>query len=674
MWTIALLVACLPCAAQFHCDVSLRNLPTNYTIKSQPETDSTCLAVVRDAWGRTVKDLTKEHFSIRHNGDTAQIVRVAELEQLDNVELRVVFVIDNSKSMVPRLQRVLADMDTILAHLHENASISVVSFHVQPIILNGQTLNVRTTPFLRNKNKIREIYTNIMKNHMTHSTYLYDAVYAASSILKEKPTMVQGREVKTYVILFSDGKDIGSEVSSEESLNQVYTGGNAPVFYTIDYFRQSNAFLKSLAAKTKGQYYTAQDSYNFTGLLANLARDTYSMGYRISFQWHIPPTIVVTDIPKKLAVSKNTVNEAFPLLSYIFFDEKSAAIPRQYHMLTQRETRDFTTATLPPDAMTYYYHTLNIIGYRMTTLPDATLTLTGCNADTGAEKNDTALARQRAETIAAYFTNVWNIAPERLRIEARNLPALPSRSTDEEAHSENRRVEITSDTWDIIKPIVFRKTSYELNNDTTTALLRALIDSSPYEARSCVWTLQHGDTVLWKTDALNGTISETQLPWSTVLSTYTPTSGDTLVMKVQAVSTLGDTTQQQHAIVTTVDADTGTIHSIRDKISLVLFDFNKADVNPYNTRIIREFVYPHVKSSSSVVVKGYTDNVGSAESNINLSEKRAISVGSIIRSALSVHQISMHGRGEFSPLFSNKTPEGRFYNRTVIIFIETPVE
>lgn len=671
---ISFLIIGLPCLAQQIHTITLRNVPTTYSVKSQSETDSTCLAVVRDKWGRTVKDLNQTHFSVVRSGDTAQILNVVPLEQVDEVDLRVVFVIDNSKSMIPRLKQVLADMDTILAALNDNAAISVVSFHLQPIILNGQALNVRTTPFLRNKEKVKEIYTDIMKNRMTHSTYLYDAVYAASSILKEKPTMVRGREVKTYVILFSDGKDIGSEVSSNESLDQVYTGGNAPIFYTIDYYRQSNAFLKSLAAKTKGQYYTAQNSYDFTGLLANLARDTYSMGYRIFFRWYTPPTIAITDTPRELVVSENTVNEAFPLLTYVFFNENSATIPKRYSLLSQNDAQNFSTTSLPPDAMTYYYNLLNIIGYRMNALPNAVLTLTGCNADTGREKNDTALARRRAEVVAHYLTNVWHIDPKRLQVEARNLPAVPSRSTEEEAQSENRRVEIASDTWEIVKPIVFQKTSHDIRNTDNAAILRALVDSPPNGAQSCTWRLLHGTKVLWSASALQGNTSELQLPWQQVLSAYSPVSGDTLIVEVQAVSATGDTATQQRTFMATVTTDTEKMRSIRDKVSLVLFDFNKADVNTYNLRIMREFVYPRLQSSSSVVIKGYTDNVGSAESNINLSERRAISVGTLIRSALSVHQLSMHGRGELSPIFANNTPEGRFYNRTVVIFIETPVE
>lgn len=653
--------------------LSLRNLPPMYKLNVRPENDTSCIALVRDGRGERVRDLDKSNFAISREGREGRVVRVMPLEAADDIDLRVVLVIDNSKSMIPRLEKVLSDMDSLMAELSANAEISVVSFNLQPMILNGQQLNVRTTPFIRNKEKVRQIYTDIMRNKMTNSTYLYDAVYAASTILKEKPTMMHGREIRTYVILFSDGKDIGSEVSANESLDQVYTGGNAPVFFTIDYFRQSNSFLKSLAQKTGGKYYASKKSDDFAELLATVARDTYSSGYRVIFNWKNPPVITITQAPQTVAVTQTIVNEAFPLLTYVFFQENSASIPNRYRLLSEEDTATFDYRALPPDAMVYYYNMLNIIGRRMQATPQATITITGCNANTDNEQNNLALSQQRADTVAAYLRRVWNIAPERIIVENRNLPVTPSRNTDEAARSENRRVEINSDTWDIIKPVVFKTTTYERSDTDTVSVIRGLVDAEG-GVRECEGRLLHDTTVIWQEAAHDIATPELTLPWAGIFSRYIPANGDTLRLVLQAVSRSGDTATAQRFIIPVVTVVAGKVQTTRDKISLLLFDFNKADINPYNFKIMKEFVYPHLRSGSTVVVKGFTDNVGNPEININLSEKRAVAIGTSIRTTVPVQHLQMHGLGELSPIFSNSLPEGRFYNRTVVVLIDSPIE
>ena len=42
--------------------------------------------------------------------------------------------------------------------------------------------------------------------------------------------------------------------------------------------------------------------------------------------------------------------------------------------------------------------------------------------------------------------------------------------------------------------------------------------------------------------------------------------------------------------------------------------------------------------------------------------------------ALGIAGASVAGIGEQDPLYDNALPEGRFYNRTVDIVVETPVE
>lgn len=73
---------------------------------------------------------------------------------------------------------------------------------------------------------------------------------------------------------------------------------------------------------------------------------------------------------------------------------------------------------------------------------------------------------------------------------------------------------------------------------------------------------------------------------------------------------------------------------------------------------------------TTVQVIGHTDNVGDAGYNQILSEQRASSVASILRSGgVAAGRIGTSGRGENEPKASNLSPEGRAQNRRVEIIV-----
>jgi outer membrane protein OmpA-like peptidoglycan-associated protein len=105
-----------------------------------------------------------------------------------------------------------------------------------------------------------------------------------------------------------------------------------------------------------------------------------------------------------------------------------------------------------------------------------------------------------------------------------------------------------------------------------------------------------------------------------------------------------------------------------DRYGLILFDFDRADLNESNRRIA-EFIRGRIKPSATVSVTGHTDRVGEADHNLKLSQDRA----STVAAALGTPGATIAGEGESSPLYDNNLPEGRFYSRTVSIVVETPV-
>jgi OOP family OmpA-OmpF porin len=79
-----------------------------------------------------------------------------------------------------------------------------------------------------------------------------------------------------------------------------------------------------------------------------------------------------------------------------------------------------------------------------------------------------------------------------------------------------------------------------------------------------------------------------------------------------------------------------------------------------------------LKTHDKVVVEvaGHTDNVGSDEYNLQLSDRRAASVKSYLESqGITATRLTARGYGEAQPVASNDTAEGRALNRRVELIV-----
>ncbi len=103
----------------------------------------------------------------------------------------------------------------------------------------------------------------------------------------------------------------------------------------------------------------------------------------------------------------------------------------------------------------------------------------------------------------------------------------------------------------------------------------------------------------------------------------------------------------------------------------VLFDTNKAQLkNSALVSLQKLAAFSKLYPLRKVVVEGFTDSVGSASSNMILSENRANSVlTALIGMGLSASRISAVGYGEAHPISGNDTFTGRQLNRRVEIIV-----
>ena len=103
----------------------------------------------------------------------------------------------------------------------------------------------------------------------------------------------------------------------------------------------------------------------------------------------------------------------------------------------------------------------------------------------------------------------------------------------------------------------------------------------------------------------------------------------------------------------------------------LLFDFNESEIKPNNVSEITRLAQQLQKYNlDKVKVVGHTDNVGSAEYNLKLSEQRADKVAQIfITQRFNPQNIHIVGKGSEQPIVENDTEEHRAENRRVAIII-----
>jgi outer membrane protein OmpA-like peptidoglycan-associated protein len=389
----------------------------------------------------------------------------------------------------------------------------------------------------------------------------------------------------------------------------------------------------------------------------------------------------------EIRVEEFVSRRVVPLLVSVFFDEHSATLPERYERLASQDVANFEESSLAHRApLDVYYDLLNIIGLRMSHKAASTLTLTGCLGEVGmnpaSEENDSALALRRAETVRNYLRDTWGIAESRIAIKSRGLPAQPSLSQDALAKElntdaeENRRVEIESEDWDIIKPVAqddtLRVASYpEVIFKPSVSLLPPV---------SWELVVQQGirEGVLEGMRTL-GTFKDTgalpdEVRWK-ITSETAPQSG----VRVLGVFTATDATGARATASDSIDVRYLSIQQKRrerrgDKeysaFQLISFDYANPDPTPRHLQVIDEYVRPVVHDESLVRIIGRTDALGNAAANVRLSQSRAQAVSQLLGKGKRVVQ----GLGGKDVLHPSNTPEGRFYCRSVEILVETPVK
>lgn len=378
----------------------------------------------------------------------------------------------------------------------------------------------------------------------------------------------------------------------------------------------------------------------------------------------------------KFIVEEFISNRLDPLLNYIFFESNSSVLQAKYKRLTKLEAVNFSVEKelYSESTLGIYYNILNIIGSRLNKYPEAKLRLVGCNSGIEPEKGNKQLSKSRAEAVKQYLVDTWEINPDMIKIEAKDLPDKPSTPIEEtDKMQENMRVEIYSDKYEILSPVFTTDTIRAVNPPTVR--FRPEIDAEAGLKEWKVTAYQNPEFINYQASGGMEAIPN-QLDWVFANDQKTiPRQQKMLNYKVEVKDTKGKAAQSDEKklpveVITIEKKRTDRIGDMEiDKFSLILFDFDKSDIAGGNKKIT-DFIKSRIKPESSMEILGYTDRTGDDIYNKSLSLRRSettkLSIGRADAGAV--------GIGEEELLYDNDIPEGRFYCRTVNIIVKTPVK
>lgn len=371
---------------------------------------------------------------------------------------------------------------------------------------------------------------------------------------------------------------------------------------------------------------------------------------------------------EEIDIVETVVTQTFPLLPYYFFDEKSAELPNKYK--SSETTRDFSEQNLKKETMNIYYNSLDIIGSRLRASNEIVRIVghsDGKEFDSLEKRLE--LAKLRAFSVAEYLNKRWNIPTRRLIVEAKDLPLTPTSSVYKEANEENRRVEIISTSSMITAPVVHRDflEYYSQSSKIDVSLEMANAESALIEINSDSAAIIKNQL----SDLNEKSVVKTQL-----------------ILNQDIINSLAIAEKHNsNSLYINLSNSQGSenyklpfkVNLIKEqfeigRLNLIVFDFDKSIMSNLNKEMLETFSKSSIKPNSEISIVGTTDILGDRDYNKTLSQKRAENSKSIISSALpKANFVKVLGTGAEIFKHSNYTPEGRFYNRTVLIEVKTKI-
>jgi outer membrane protein OmpA-like peptidoglycan-associated protein len=414
--------------------------------------------------------------------------------------------------------------------------------------------------------------------------------------------------------------------------------------------------------------------------------DIYSLAFK-GF-----PKDTVSDLDVKFTVNspgniptERRMRETFPLRNYIYFNKESSEIPDRYVLLNKGQVKDFKEEQLevfsPKDLtgrskrqMIAYYNILNILGDRMNRDLSSNIILVG-SSEKGPQDGQI-----MAESVKKYLLNIFKIKDSRIGIEGRDKPKIPSEqpggTKDLDLLREgDRRVSIESNS-----PAMLME--FQSGPDAPLKPVEIIaVQEAPLDSY-VTFNVEGADKALSSWSLVikdeNGIIQnygpfyqeQISLPGKSIMGTR-PEGNFNVTMIGLAKN--GKTIRKEVPVHMNLWAPPKDEEGMRFSI---IFEFDDSRAIKIYEKYLTEIVTPKIPKNGKVIIHGHTDITGDENHNQKLSSSRANEALTIIKNSLAnagrtdvKFEVYAFGENQDLAPFENNSPEGRAYNRTVIIDI-----
>lgn len=434
-----------------------------------------------------------------------------------------------------------------------------------------------------------------------------------------------------------------------------------------------------------GQYPRSIETWNLTTIRAGAVLKIGS-GHRITPE---KVEVVIPEVGFSVVSPLNVpgeirVTETFPLRNYIYFDDNSTEISKRYVLLNKDQVANFkedqvelfapstAVAGRSKREMTVYYNILNILGDRMGKNPASTITLVGSSQNNAAE------GKLMAESVKKYLVDVFAIDATRIAIEGRNKPKLAAeqpggtrelvllregdRRVSVESNSPALLMEFQSGPDAPLKPVQI------LPNQVAPVDSYVTFKVDGADEAFSAWQMEITDENGVVQNFGPYTQEEVSIAGNTILGSKP--EGDYKVKMIGTNKTGEIVTKESTAHIVA-----WTPSKIEEGMRFsILYEFDDANAIAMYDKYLTEVVAPKIPANAKVIIHGHTDVIGEETYNQTLSEKRANDVKTTLENSVAklgtanvTYEVNGNGENESAAPFGNTSPEGRSYNRTVII-------
>jgi len=361
-------------------------------------------------------------------------------------------------------------------------------------------------------------------------------------------------------------------------------------------------------------------------------------------------------------------NDFHPLLNYVFFEENSSKLQVKYNQLRTQDVAEFKSKN-DETQMETYYNMMNIIAQGLSRFPKSKITINGCTSKKEFNSNPDwkNLAKERADVVAKYFSQNWNIEPSRLNITYTGIPKKPSNEKNDDGSSENQRVEIYSENEELLEPVMLRDTLLE-SDVAQVRIFTNIKTGTPINS----WVIrgeQDRKVIFSQTglgvppDSLDVILSRNIM--RRLIRNDTATFNITVTLDQQGKGEVKDIVKIPMVVRQIEKLRKQQMMTEVDRYILMLFDFGKDNLTTANEKVV-DYIKQRIDKVANVSIIGTTDRSGNPEYNRKLSLRRAQSVNKILQFA----KADIVGQGIDIVTYDNDLPEGRFHARTVLIEVE----